>query len=271
MRNSYHPIIKIVVLSLYCLLCGSCSPRLRVSYVRQYEYVRQIEECAATYPRFQEKEDYFLVVHVDARHLDYSSPEAFFASMRWGVFLPQEPTIGHAWINLVGKINGKPWRFEGGHTGEFGLTAPRYFDEVVRRSVETSDPNPAKYLFSSLPDGCLQKGSGGHIPTLSVAFPLTEEQFLHLYSFLQSYDFSHWSLRDHQCVDFVLSCLALVGVPLTCTQTIQIPHDFMWEGKRIRLWSDKRYEKLVFTTPEALEKALFAKVLKKEAFLASSS
>ncbi len=254
--------------SILCLLLGGCSPRFSDAYIAEYQHLRDIRECASSYPQFRGEAPYSLVVLVDAKHLDYTSPEAFFTSMHYGLFLPQDPTIGHAWIKLSGKVNGKPWTFEGGHTGEFGLTAPKYFDEVVRRSLETSDPNPAQYLFSDLPDGYLQKGSGGHNPTLAVAFPLTQEEFLNLYRLIPKYDFTIWSLQDHQCVHFVLSCLAAIDVELDCAQTLHLPSEFMWKNKKIRLWQDPQYASLNLTTPDALEKSLFQEVLKKKALLA---
>jgi hypothetical protein len=159
------------------------------SYISQYQHLRSIRETIHTCQKFKGDSEYNLIVLVDARHLDYSSPQAFFLSMRYGLFLPQEPTIGHAWIILSGKIDGRDWSFEGGHTGEFGLTAPRYFDEVIRRSLENNERNPASYLFSSLHDGCLQEGSGGHIPTYAAAFPLTQEGFLRVHHLLENYDF----------------------------------------------------------------------------------
>lgn len=245
-----------------------CSPRFSDAYVKEYQYLRDIRESSSTLEQFHGKEDFFLVVLVDARHLDYSSPEAFFTSMHYGLFLPQDPTIGHAWIKLCRNVKGKKWSFEGGHTGEFGLTAPKYFDEVVRLGLETDEPDPAQYLFSSLPDGCLQKGSGGHSPTFSAAFPLTEEQFFKVYRLLREYDFKKWSLQEHQCVDFVLSCLATIGVHLSCTQTLNIPPEFVWKERRIRLWKDAQYSTLTLATPDALEKALFHEVLERKALLA---
>ena len=266
--NIFHFVLKWSSLVFSCLVFVSCSSRLSDSYVAQYQYLRDIRECASSYPQFRGEDEYSLLVLVEARHLDYSSPEAFFTSMHYGLLLPQDPTIGHAWIKLSGKINGKPWTFEGGHTGEFGLTAPKYFDEVVRLSFETSDPNPAKYLFSSLPDGYLQKGPGGHFPTLVVAFPLTKEEFLNLYRFIQKYDFTQWSLQNHQCVHFVQACLGTIGVPIFCTQTLHLPHEFIWKNERIRLWQDAEYGELTLATPDALEKALFQEVLKKRALIA---
>lgn len=252
-----------------CFLFLGCTPRFHDSYIKNYQHLRDIREKSSSCEQFEGNEEYFLAVCVDARHLDYTSPESFFMSMRYGLFLPQEPTIGHAWIRLSGKINEKPWSFEGGHTGEFGLTAPKYFDEVVRRSVETSDPDPAKYLFSALPDGYLQKGSGGHDPTLSVVFPLTRKEFITLYQLIQKYNFSEWSLLSHQCVHFVVACLEAIHVQVDCDQVIHLPRDFEWRGKKIRLWQDAKYEKLTFASPDALEKALFREVLKKRALLST--
>lgn len=257
---------------LFCTVVGAlffgCSPRLSDAYAKEYSYLRDIRECAPLCRQFQGKEEYFLVVLVDARHLDYASPDKFFASMRYGVLFPQEPTIGHAWIVLSGVVNGKPWRFEGGHTGEFGVTAPRYFDEVVRRSQE-KDPNPAQYLFTSLSDGRLQKGSGGHEPTLSVAFSLTEQEFLSIFTLLTTYNFSEWSLQHHQCVHFVCSCLKALQIDIPCERVMRLPSTFLWKGDKVDLWQDRKYEMLSLPTPEALERALFEKVLQKKAFLAT--
>lgn len=226
-----------------------------------------MRETAHSCQKCKGDSEYCLIVLVEARHLDYSSPQAFFMSMRYGLFLPQESTIGHAWIILSGTVDGKPFVFEGGHTGEFGLTAPRYFDEMIRRSVEEGDPNPASYLFSSLPDGSLQEGSGGHMPTYAAAFPLTQEGFLRVRHLLENYDFSRWSLQHHQCVHFVLACLASVGIELSCEKKLHLPQTFVWNGKKIRLWQDQAFSCLTLSTPDELEKKLFSMVLQKKAFL----
>jgi hypothetical protein len=262
--------LRLLILIPFLLLSG-CSPRMNDSYVREYQYLRDIREASATSKKFKNESEYVLVVLVEARHLDYSSPDNFFNSMRYGLFLPQEPTIGHAWIILSGKIDGKPWSFEGGHTGEFGLTAPRYFDEVIRRSLEEDDPNPAAYLFKKMPDRYLQDGSGNHSPTYAAAFPLTEEGFLRVFNLLKKYDFSEWSLQQHQCVHFVLACLATVGVDLSCERTLLLPQQFEWNGRKIRLWNDPAYSCLRFPTPDDLERKLFEKVSQSKAYLVQVS
>ena len=116
--------------SLCCLVFCSCSPRLGDDYLNQYQYLGSIREFSKYYPQFTGKSDYYLVVLVDARHLDYSSPSNYFSTMANGLFWAQDPNTGHAWIVLAGKKDGKSYVFEGGHTGEFGIAAPKYFDEV---------------------------------------------------------------------------------------------------------------------------------------------
>jgi len=225
-----------------------------------------LQQCERLSRQFQGDKEYALVVLVDARHLDYSSPSSYLTT------LSNTPLChtGHAWILLIGKQGGHPWLFEGGHTGEFGRLAPRYFDELVELS-RCKDPNPAKYLFSPLPDGQLEVGSGGHTPTFAAAFPITKESFERVMRLFEpdGYDFSQWGLRGPHCVHFVLSCLACIGVDLSCQKQIALPDSFTYEGEQISLWRDSAYATLTTETPELLEEQLVDRVLKGEALAAT--
>ena len=244
-----------------CLLlfATACSPRMSDSYVVRYQYLGGVQATNQQGPHFNGESDYYLVVLVDARHLDYSTPTKYFCTLSRGLFLRQDPNTGHTWIILAGKQDGKEWLFEGGHTGEFGLYAPRYFDEVVRLACEEQDPNPASYLFSALPDGCLQYGSGGHDPTFAAAFPLTEEGYHRVRRLLAEggYDFSRWGILGPNCIRFSLACLASIGIELSCKETFVLPHSFVYQGEEVHLWTDPAFSNLCVDTPELLEKRLW--------------
>ena len=252
----------------FCLLLftAACSPRMSDSYVARYQYLGGVQATNQQGPHFTEESDYYLVVLVDARHLDYTTPSKYFSTISQGLFLPQDPNTGHTWIVLAGK----EWVFEGGHTGEFGLYAPRYFDEVVRLAWDENDPNPASYLFSALPDGCLQYGSGGHDPTFAVAFPLNESGYKRVRRLLTEggYDFSRWGILGPNCIRFSLACLASVGIELSCQETLILPHTFRYKGKEVHLWSDPAFSRICVETPELLEKRLWELVQEGKGFVA---
>lgn len=262
--------IVVWLLAAVCV-CSSCSQRMSDAYVSRYQYLGGVQAANQAGPQFSGRSDYYLVVLVDARHLDYTSPSNYFSTLSQGLFLPQDPNTGHAWIILAGKEEGKPWVFEGGHTGEFGLYAPRYFDEVVRRAWEDHDPNPAGYLFHPLPDGCLQYGSGGHSPTFAAAFPLNEQGYQRVRRLLTNdgYDFSRWGLRGPNCLRFSLSCLAAVGLELNCQEKIVLPQFFTYKGERVALWEDPAYSVMYVDTPELLEKRLWDLVETGQAIVAT--
>ncbi len=225
-----------------------------------------LRECERSSVQFQGETEYALVVLVDARHLDYSSPSSYLTTLSQTPF----SHTGHAWVLLIGKQDGHPWIFEGGHTGEFGRLAPRYFDELVQLS-RCKDPNPAKYLFSPLPDGRLEIGSGDHKPTLAAAFSITKEGFDRIMRLFDpdGYDFSQWGLRGPHCVHFVLSCLACVDVDLSCQKEIDLPSSFTYNGEKIALWTDSAYSRLTTETPELLEEQLIDQVYKGGALVAT--
>lgn len=254
--------MKSIFIFLIVLVCASCSSRMSDSYIHRYQYLGGIQATKQSGPHFSKEPEYFLVVLVDARHLDYSSPSKYFSTLSQGLFFPQDPNTGHTWVVLAGKEDGKDWFFEGGHTGEFGLYAPRYFDEVVRLALDEGHPNPASYLFTTLPDGCLQYGSGGHLPTFAVAFPLTKEGFFRVHRLLanEGYDFSRWGIQGPNCIRFSLACLAAIGIEISCQENFVLPKSFAYKGRQILLWSDPSFSCITVETPELFEKMLWGLV-----------
>ena len=197
-------------------------------------------------------DEYFLHVFVNAHGFDYSCPERYFEG------LSQYKDTGHAWIALeVCRTDGRHWRCECGHTGEFGLRAPRYFDHLRALSAQ-GEENPARYLFTILSDGQLEFGSGEHKPTLAVRFPLMERQFYRILRLFNpdGYDFFSWALKGPNCVEFVRTCLACADIYVDCFEPLVLPSSFFWGDEQIFLWKESSYAALTVSTPERLEKAL---------------
>lgn len=219
-------------------------------------------------PRIEERpipvsSDYFLIVYVDAPHLDYRNNNALLQSIaRNGVF-------GHAWIHLQGIVEGQRVFIEGGHSGELGRCQAKYFDGVMnyieygyanptaqQKQRPRYEPNPIKYLWETQRDGFFQVGSGGHKPTFSVKMDLTSEQFECILSFIRNYDYAQYSLTDNQCSTFVAQIAALADFPLECDVTIPIRQMLTFRNETFCLWQDPRYSMLTFSSPDALESSL---------------
>ncbi len=209
----------------------------------------------------QGKNDYFLIVLVDARRLNYSGNSAFLRSLaKHPSDMSKNGDAGHAWIYL----KGKDWVLEGGHTGEFGIFQPKYFEGVLNRCLK-GEKNPAAYLWESLYDGQFQRGSGGHKPTFAAKIDLTEEQFEAIRDFVSRYDFQEYSLTKKQCVNFVCRVAALAGLELTGEMTLHIEKELRMGRRRYCLWSDPAFAELTLASPDRLEKSLMQAVREKRA------
>ncbi len=247
----------------------SCTqhPRFEDSYLTDYRYlhhVRVMKEKVRP-ERQQALPDSYIIVHVDAPHLNYRTAESFFGSLQRNIFFERDPQIGHAWIT-VSYIDqdGKRCLYEMGHSGEVGISAPKYFDEVIHRS-EIGQENPVRYLYTSLSDGYLEKGGGGHIPTLSALIPISNSNMIQNWynmTFGQDgYDFSSWSLQNHNCVTYVLAALLALNIDVQLEETkIFIPQYLSYNKKQYKLWSDPIYQNFSIITTDSLEKWLFYKI-----------
>lgn len=207
----------------------------------------------------------FLMIHVDAPQLDYSSGCAFLNS------LAKHGDFGHAWIYLEGDLNGQHVCIEGGHSGESGCLQVKYLDGIMnyidygvanptreQRRHRRYEPNPVKYLWASQSDGYFERSSGGHIPTFSYKINLTDEQFLRILTFIEprNYHYREYSITHSQCCTFVAQVAALAGITLKYEVEIPIEQEICVRGRRLRLWEDKRYSKIRVGTPDALECSL---------------
>lgn len=203
-------------------------------------------------------DEYTLTVYVHARHLDYSNLLGLCESIvSHPAFGGYRGDVGHAWIRLRALQNERESVWEGGHSGELGQRQPKYFDGIMRM-LNAGHPNPVSYLWTTLHDGFLQRGSGGHIPTYSVSFRITQEQHEAIVRFVRSYRYSEYSLTGNQCASFVAQAAALAGIQLEHQLTMDIAPTLRFRGRCMCLWRDPRYSRITFSTPDVLEGSLRA-------------
>lgn len=194
---------------------------------------------------------YSLVMLVSARHLDYTDAKTLVQS------IARSQDFGHAWIHLMGEREGKAISIEGGHSGELGISEPRFFDKVMQ-ACEAGEANPIKELWAPLSDGFFQRGSGGHRATFAAKVSLTPEQFEAILALIEKgkYPFSTYSLTTLQCCSFVLQAAAIAGLQLNCDVIVSLPPNLIFRGEKIHLWSDPHYKEFSFSSPDLLQKAL---------------
>lgn len=220
-----------------------------------------------------QEDEFFLVILVDACHLDYTDTFRFFQSVavppRTGC---RRGELGHAWIYLQGKRkDGTLFVLEGGHSGERTDYPAKYFDGIMnyndwgyanptekQMKVPRYEPNPIKYLWTLRKDGFFQKGSGGHVPTFAAKISLTSQQFEEILSFVKpsQYPYQSYGLMGPQCCSFVVKIARLVGLSLCADTAMQISPAIEFRRAWIRLWEDPRYSIIRFSTPDILEKNL---------------
>lgn len=262
-------LFRIVLAGLFLIELAGCCPG-SASYRAFYAHLHQPR------PRVHpmEEEEYFLVILVNARHLDYTDTSSFFHTVAKH---PSDGSttgdLGHAWIYLQGKIEGQTYVIEGGHSGERGRLQARYFDGVMNynewgyanptlehRQNPRYEPNPVKYLWTTLSDGFFQEGAGGHRPTYAAKVSLTEEQFHRLVHFIRSYPYPFYSLTKQQCSTFVLHVSALADFYFEATTSMLIQPRIYYGGVWVRLWDDPSYACITLATPDLIEKGLMKAV-----------
>lgn len=244
--------MKISTIVLLAALLSGCAWAPRHGAYRDF-YAHLKERPPAS--EFSES-DYFLIILVSARRLDYFNSQSFLLTMAKH---PSDGSlngdVGHAWVYLQGKGE----CLEGGHSGELGIREPKYFDGIMDLA-ESGDPNPIRYLGKTLTDGFFQQGSGGHLPTYAVKVDLTKERYEAVREFIENYDYRHYSLARRQCVSFAAEAASLAGLDLEGQVAMRIDQ-FIRVGKcRIRLWKDSQYSMLAFDSPDMLEKSLMRTV-----------
>lgn len=257
------------LLFLLLLLFSSCTTK---EYNQRYSHLN----TPFKEEPYLEGKDYFLVFLVDARHLDYSDSRQLVRSLAKNpVSRRKGLDVGHAWVFLHGKKDGQRYVVEGGHSGEWGVIQPKYFQGVMnyidygyadpsgeQKKKPRLEENPIKYLWTSLYDGEFQKGSGGHIPTFAARIDLTEQQFRKIENFMLSsqYNYKEYALTRNQCSSFLSQIAALIDLDLEDEVTVNIGPQMTFGGRVLPLWKDPAYSKITFSSPDIIEKSLMKAV-----------
>lgn len=213
---------------------------------------------------------YFLVILVEARHLDYTSPDSFFKT------LAKHPSdgskngdVGHAWIYLQGILDEEVAFLEGGHSGELGNLQPRYVEGFLLK-YERGEENPISYLWETQHDGFFQQGSGQHEPTFAAKVDLSKEQYNKILRFIEHYNFSEYAVTGNQCSSFAVQVAAFANLQLDCEVTMQVAQNIALAGQSICLWQDNAYAEITFSSPDILERSLMRAVAEDRAEYALS-
>jgi hypothetical protein len=192
---------------------------------------------------------YALYLLTDAVGIEFFTPERFLATLhkhpRGG---KNDHTIGHCWLILDGPRE----LIECGHTGEFGIVKPTYYQGVMRRAREGHD-DPIGYLWETMPDGEFHRGPGTHRPTFVLGLPLTAERHRAIYDFLNNYDYKPFSLVSHACTDFVARAAELAGVRVMHQVRLNVPRETRYAGRTIHLRSSQKYATITVGSPDLME------------------
>lgn len=251
---------------LLALLSGCCHAPTTPAYRSMYAHLRAKEQ----HPQPFCESERFLVILVDARHLDYTDNRSFLKTVaKHPDDGSKSADVGHAWIYLQCACEGEVHCIEGGHSGESGRLQARYFDGIMnyidygyanpsneQKTCPRYEPDPVKYLWQIQHDGFFQRGAGGHRPTYAAKVDLTEEQYCAIVSFIQHFDFQNYSLVGNQCSSFTAQVALLAGLELDYEGSICIDPVLHLGGQPLTLWSDPRYALLQVSSPDIIEKSL---------------
>lgn len=243
-----------------------------VSYRQQYSHLDSDFSNLSS----MRKSDYFLVLLVDARHLDYSDNRSLFRTM---VKHPSDGSkngdVGHAWIYVEGIQQGERVFVEGGHSGELGVIRAKYFEGIMnyidygyanpteeQKNCPRYEPDPVKYIWTSQGDGFFQWGSGGHQPTFAAKIDITEEQFQKILAFIQPtcYNYVDYALTRNQCSSFVAQVAALADFQIDFEVTLPVEQEIVVGGECLLLWNDPQYASLTISSPDIIERSLMCAV-----------
>lgn len=257
-------------LFLVLILSSCCFKPNSPTYQALYSHLEKVP-CG---PKAKWDSHCFLIIYVNARHLDYTDNYSFLNTVaKHPSDGSRNRDVGHVWIYLQGVVEGELVYVYGGHSGERGISQAKYFDGIMnnidfgyanptreQRQCPRYEENPVKYLWEVQHDGYFEWGAGIHRPTFAAKVDLTEEQFQRILSFVQQYDYSRYALVGNQCASFAAQVASLAGLDLDCEVTIRLNKDLYLEGERVRFWKDPMYELLTISSPDIIERSLMKAV-----------
>jgi hypothetical protein len=186
-------------------------------------------------------EGYYLYILNESANWDHSTPRSILFSI-W-----QRPWA-HSWLILESPQD----RLECGHTGDFGLTRPRYHEGVFQR-IRDGHTDPIAYLWEMMSDGQFQIGKPNRPPTFVLRMPITKQRYQLIYEYVMKRKYDQFGVRSNNCTDMVVEAAALAGINLVHRIRLTLPPESDIWGRKRRVWTDPRYRILDYSTPEVLD------------------
>ncbi|MHB8882456.1 MAG: hypothetical protein ACYC69_13215 [Thermodesulfovibrionales bacterium] len=186
-------------------------------------------------------EGYYLYILNEAADWDYSDASTL-------VFSIWKRPWAHSWLILE-----KPEeRMEFGHTGDLGISKPRFHDGVYQK-IREGDPNPIAYLWQTMADGQLQLGKPNRPPTFVWRMPITKQRYQVIHEHVMRRKYDQFGVTSNNCTDMVAETAALAGINLIHRMRLTLPQETKVMGKTLRVWTDPQYRILEYGTPEVLD------------------
>jgi len=186
-------------------------------------------------------EGYYLYILNEAADWDYSGAASL-------VFTIWMRPWAHSWLMLESPRD----RLEFGHTGDLGITKPRYHEGVFQR-IREGDPNPIAYLWQTMADGQFQVGKPNRPPTFVWRMPITQRRYQLIHEYVMQRKYEQFGLRTNNCTDLVAEVAALAGINLIHRIRLTGPQEVKIWGRPRRVWTDPQYRILEYSTPEVLD------------------
>lgn len=186
-------------------------------------------------------EGYYLYILNEHANWDYSDA----ASLAFTIWMRP---WAHSWLILESPGD----RLEFGHTGDLGITKPRYHEGVFKK-IREGDPNPIAYLWQTMADGTLQIGKPNRPPTFVWRMPITRRRYQLIHEYVMQRKYEQFGLRTNNCTDLVAEVAALAGINLIHRIRLTGPQEVKILGRPRRVWTDPQYRILEYGTPEVLD------------------
>lgn len=186
-------------------------------------------------------EGYYLYILNEAARWDYSTIRSLLFTI-W-----QRPW-GHSWLILESPRE----RLEFGHTGDLGKMKPRYHDGAFQR-IREGHPDPIAYLWQTRSDGQFQTGKPNRPPTFVWRMPITRRRQQLIYEYVMQRQYDQFGVRSDNCTDMVIAVAELAGINLIHRIRLTAPPETKIWGQMRRVWTNRQYRILDFSTPDLLE------------------
>lgn len=195
---------------------------------------------------------YFIYFCIDAPGVDFSSWDRLIKTVQSPPGRSKfEPSTGHSWIALQSPA-GLRYR---GHTGNEGMMGPTISDIFIHLN-KTGHPDPILAMHQARNDGRAHDHPGRHRPAYVLKVPITQAEYQSVSNFIQLFDYRRFDLRSHQCTDFVVQAAWRVGLTPKSKVTIRLPNEARMWGRRVRFWTDPRFEYITMGCPDILAESM---------------